>query len=67
MQGSELRALTDEELAAKQRELRDTLFVLRLRHGTKQLESPARLRQTKRDIARVRTIQRQRALAAKRE
>jgi len=46
----------------KQRELREALFVFRLRHGTNQLESPARLRQTRRDIARIHTIQRHREL-----
>ncbi len=62
MQAKELRELSDEELGVKHRELREALFVFRLRHGTNQLESPARLRQTRREIARIRTIQRQRQL-----
>jgi large subunit ribosomal protein L29 len=45
----------------KLRELRESLFMLRLRQGTNQLESPARLRETRRDIARILTVQRARA------
>jgi large subunit ribosomal protein L29 len=64
MQARELRELSEPELAVKERELKESLFLLRLRHGTNQLESPARLKQTRRDIARIRTIQRARALQA---
>ena len=66
MRAKEWREQSDEELAVKARELRETLFVLRLRHGTNQLESPARLRETRRDIARIKTIQRARALEKQR-
>jgi large subunit ribosomal protein L29 len=66
MQARELREHSDEELAVKQRELKESLFVLRLRHGTNQLESPARLRATRRDIARIKTIQHARELEKKR-
>lgn len=65
MRSSELRDASDEELAVKERELQESLFFLRLRHGTNQLESPARLSQTRRDIARIKTIRRARALAGK--
>jgi len=61
MQAKELRELSDEELAVKERELRESLFVLRLRQSTNQLESPARLGQTRRDLARVKTIRHARA------
>ena len=60
MQASELRDLSEAELNVKLNELRQSLFMLRLRHATSQLETPARLRDTKRDIARIYTIQRQR-------
>lgn len=60
MRAKELRELGEEELALKERELREALFVLRLRHGTNQLESPARLRQNRRDIARIHTIRTER-------
>jgi large subunit ribosomal protein L29 len=65
MQARELRESSDEELAVKERELKESLFVLRLRHRTNQLESPARLRATRRDIARIKTIQRTRELQKK--
>ena len=65
MQAKDLRESSDEELLIKARELRESLFVLRLRHGTNQLESPARLRATRRDIARIKTIQRARELEKK--
>lgn len=58
----ELGEASDEELAVKERELKESLFRLRLRHGTNQLESPALLERTRRAIARVKTIQRVRAL-----
>ncbi len=60
MQASELRDLGEQELAAKLKELRESLFMLRLRHKTSQLENAARLGETRRDIARIHTIQRQR-------
>jgi large subunit ribosomal protein L29 len=54
-----------EELAAKEHELTESLFRLRLRHRTNQLESPALLTRTRRNIARIKTIQRARALERK--
>jgi large subunit ribosomal protein L29 len=65
MPSNDLHDATDEELAVKERELTESLFFLRLRHGTNQLESPAKLTQTRREIARIKTIRRQRELAAK--
>ena len=62
---SELRDASDDELAVKEHELTESLFFLRLRHGTNQLESSARLVQTRRDLARVKTIRRERERAAK--
>jgi large subunit ribosomal protein L29 len=63
MRAKDVRELSDPELATKELELSESLFVLRLRHRTNQLESPARLQQTRRDIARVKTVRRARALA----
>jgi large subunit ribosomal protein L29 len=65
MPSDQLRDATNDELAAKERELTESLFFLRLRHGTNQLESPAKLKQTRREIARIKTLRRARALAAK--
>jgi len=63
MRVSELHDATDDELAVKERELTESLFLLRLRHATNQLESPARLRETRRDLARVKTLRRARTVA----
>ena len=62
MESRELRDSSDEELEVKERELKESLFLLRLRHKTNQLESPVRLAQTRRDIARINTIRREREL-----
>ena len=62
MRASELRDLSADELAVKEHELIESLFLLRLKHGTNQLESPARLETVRRDIARIRTIRREREL-----
>ena len=65
MRAKELRDLTDDELAVKERELRESLFLLRLRHRTNQLEGPARLGQTRRDIARIKTVRHARVAGQK--
>ncbi len=58
MKYSELSELTREELYQKEDELQDELFKLRLRQATTQLENPMRIRQIRRDIARIQTAQR---------
>jgi large subunit ribosomal protein L29 len=58
MKYAEVKDLTAEELRQKERELREDLFKLRLRQATSQVENPMRIRQLRRDIARVRTAQR---------
>ncbi len=63
MRAKELRDLSDQELEVKEVELREALFRFRLRRGTNQLESPAAAIQTRRDIARVKTVQAERARA----
>ena len=55
---AELKDLTAEELRQKEAGFRDELFKLRLRQATSQVENPMRIRQLRRDIARVRTAQR---------
>ncbi len=65
MRANELRECSDDELVVKERELKESLFLMRLRHGTNQLESPVRLRQMRRDLARIKTVQRARTLPAK--
>lgn len=65
MQASELRDMSEQELNVKLNELRESLFLLRLRHATSQLENPARLSEARRDIARIYTIRRQRLVKGK--
>ena len=63
MNTSDMRELSAEELLAKELELREEMFNLRFQHATRQLENTARLPQVKREIARVRTVLRERDLA----
>ena len=58
MKYSELKDLTREELRTKEAELADELFKLRLRQAATQVENPMRIRQLRRDIARIQTAQR---------
>ena len=51
-----LQQLSVEELKAKESELKAELFNLRFRHATGQLNNPMLLKETKRDIARVKTL-----------
>jgi large subunit ribosomal protein L29 len=66
VKAKELADLTDEELAQRLRDLKTELFNLRFQHATGQLENPARLREVRRDIARVQTVQRLRELERER-
>ena len=56
MKASELREQTDEELQGRLEELEEESFNLRFQHTLGQLSSPIRLREVRRDIARVRTL-----------
>jgi large subunit ribosomal protein L29 len=64
MKRQEIRDLSEHELATKERELLEELFHLRLRRATSQLPNPMKVRETKRDLARVKTVLRQRRGAA---
>ena len=65
MKASELRSLTEAELVAKSRELRDELFNVRVKRATGQLENTAKLRQLRRDVARAETVLTQKRGASK--
>ena len=52
----EVRALSVEKLAEKLQELKKDLFMLRMQHATNQLDNPMQLAAVKKDIARVKTI-----------
>jgi large subunit ribosomal protein L29 len=61
MEPKELRTMSADELAQKRTELREEIGHLKLRRAASRLENPMKLRQTKRDLARVETILRERA------
>jgi len=56
MKAGELRELSDEELNNKDDELRDQLFKLKFQHALGQLEDAMKLKNIKRDRARIKTI-----------
>lgn len=56
MKANELRDMTQVELYAKLKELKEELFNLRFQHAINQLENPGRIKAVKRDIARVNTV-----------
>jgi len=61
MKAAELRDLAAEELGAKERDLTDQLFRLRIQKSMGQLEAPQKVRSVRRDLARVKTFLRQKA------
>ena len=60
----DLRAKTDDQLTAELVDLKREQFNLRFQAATSQLEAPARIKQVRRDIARIRTLQAERAAAS---
>ena len=65
MKTSELKVQTDDQMAAQLGELKREQFNLRFQAATGQLEKPARVRIVRRTIARIKTLQTQRAHVAK--
>ena len=63
----DLRSMTDIELNQKLTEAYQELFNLRFRQGTKQIENTSRIHVVRRDIARIKTVMRERQLQAVRE
>ena len=64
MKASEIRKMSASELDAKLTGLKKDLFYLRMQHATNQLDNPMKIAETKRDIARVKTIIREQQTAA---
>ena len=62
MKAKEIHEMKDEELAVKLTELKQELFNLRCSHATGQLNNPMQMVNCKRDIARVKTVMREREL-----
>jgi large subunit ribosomal protein L29 len=56
MKASEVRSISVAELNTKLDSLKKDLFLLRMQHATNQLDNPQKLVETKRDIARVKTV-----------
>ncbi|MBE6909174.1 MAG: 50S ribosomal protein L29 [Ruminococcaceae bacterium] len=56
MKASEVRSMSVAELNTKLDSLKKDLFLLRMQHATNQLDNPQKLVETKRDIARVKTV-----------
>ena len=62
MKAEEIRELADDELTARIAQLEEERFRLRFRSASEALEEPLRLRTLRRDIARLQTVARERAL-----
>lgn len=65
MRPAKIREFSDEELKGKERELAEQLFKLRFQKAIGQLDNALKIRETRRDIARVKTVMRERRGAAK--
>ena len=62
MKASEVVMLSSDELEEKLTGLKKDLFFLRMQHATNQLDNPIRIAQVRKDIARVKTVIRQKQL-----
>ncbi|MDU5099029.1 MULTISPECIES: 50S ribosomal protein L29 [Peptoniphilus] len=67
MKANEIRKMSSEDLNKKVNELKNELFNLRFRLATGQLDNPSSIKSVKRDIARVKTIIRERELEVGKE
>jgi len=59
MKAAEVRELTVDDLRARVKDLEDQTFRLRIQKSMGQLEAPARVREIRRDLARIKTILRE--------
>ena len=64
MKVSELRDMSDEQLGLTLKETQESLFKLRIQSQTDRLDAPSELRRNRKLIAQIKTVQRQRELAA---
>ena len=62
MKANEIRNLSVEELETKLGELKKDLFMLRMQHATNHLDNPIKISNVRRDIARVKTVLREKQL-----
>ncbi len=56
MKPTELRDISTEELSAKEQEIRESVFRMRFKLSTGELEDTSKIKQSKKDIARIKTI-----------
>lgn len=64
MKARELKEMSEAELRQKEKEITEELFNLKFQHATGQLENTARLPQVRKDLARVKTLLREKEIAA---
>ena len=62
MKANEIRNMSVEELDKKLTELKKNLFMLRMQHATNHLDNPIKISNVRRDIARVKTVLREKQL-----
>ena len=62
MKANEIRSMSETELEQKLADLKKDLFMLRMQHATNHLDNPTRISATRRDIARVLTVIREKQL-----
>ena len=62
MKANEIRNMSVEELDKKLTELKKDLFMLRMQHATNHLDNPIKISNVRRDIARVKTVLREKQL-----
>ncbi len=63
VKAEEFRELSDADIDRRVRDLKEELFNLRFQSATGQMENPMRIREVKKDIARLKTVKRERELA----
>ncbi len=65
MQAEKYRDLTDDELTSKMKDAKAELFNMRFQLATGQLDNPKRIKEIKKDIARIQTVRREREIEVK--
>ena len=65
MKASEIRELSVDDLRVRERDLDDQMFRLRIQKSMGQLEAPAKVRGVRRDLARIKTILRERTVGTR--
>jgi large subunit ribosomal protein L29 len=63
MNAAELRDKSKDELQTRERELREQLFKLRFQRATGRVENPMKIREVRREIARIKTLMQERSQA----